>query len=116
MLDAGQDLPRLRQQHRAGGGQLHAAAVALEQRHAQLRLELADLLTQRRLGDVQTLGRTPEVRLLRDRDEVAEVAELHAGYAVAWSRPMPSASCCSGTPNASTSSARVRAQLARRAR
>src|SRR3712207_7108196 len=58
-------------------------------------------LFRSRLGDVQPLGRPAEVELLGDRDEVAEVPELHA-YAVACSRPMPSASCCSGMPNAVT--------------
>ena len=46
-------------------------------------LERLDLLRQRRRGDVQALGRTPEVQLLGDRDEVAQLAQFHAarGYA-----------------------------------
>ena len=45
---------------------------------ADLLLELADLLAERRLGHVQPLRRAAEVQLLGDGDEVAKVSELHA--------------------------------------
>ena len=61
----------------AGRGQLDLALVAQQQRRADLLLELADLLAQRRLRHVQALGRAAEVQLLGDDDEVAQVAELH---------------------------------------
>jgi hypothetical protein len=53
------------------------AAVALEQRHAQARLERLDLLGERRRGDVQTVGGAAEMQLLGDRDEVPQLAQLH---------------------------------------
>jgi hypothetical protein len=34
-------------------------------------------MAQGRLGHVQPLGRAPEVQLLGDGDEVAQLAELH---------------------------------------
>jgi hypothetical protein len=36
-----------------------------------------DLLAQRRLGDVQPRGRAPEVQLLGDGHEVAQLTQLH---------------------------------------
>ncbi len=65
------------QEHGPGRGQLDLALVAQQQRRADLLLELADLLAQRRLGHVQALRGTAEVQLLGDGDEVAQVAELH---------------------------------------
>ena len=49
------------------GGQRDAAAVALEQPHAELGLERPDLLAHARLGEVQPLGGAAEVQLLGDR-------------------------------------------------
>ena len=77
VLDRVEDLPRPDQERLAGRGQLDLALVAQQQRRADLLLELADLLAQRRLGHVQALGRAAEVQLLGDDDEVAQVAELH---------------------------------------
>ncbi len=65
------------QQRMAGVGQRHGAPRALEQPHAQLGLQRADLLAQWRLRDVQALGRAREVQLLGDGDEIAQVAQLH---------------------------------------
>src|SRR5215218_5261422 len=50
---------------------------AIEQPHAELGLELAHLLADRRLRHVEALGRPPEVELLGDGDEVPEMAEFH---------------------------------------
>ena len=44
---------------------------------AELALELADLLRQRRLGDVQPIGGPAEVQLLGDGPEVAKMPQLH---------------------------------------
>ncbi|GAA3778497.1 hypothetical protein GCM10022206_16830 [Streptomyces chiangmaiensis] len=49
----------------------------MKQVHAELGLELADLLGQRRLGHVQPLRGAAEVTLLGDSDEVPEVPEIH---------------------------------------
>src|SRR5436190_8009604 len=48
-----------------------------EQLKAELAFKGADLLAQRRLDDVQTLGGPPEVHLLGDSDEVPEMTKLH---------------------------------------
>ena len=77
VLDRGEDLARADEERRPGGGQLDLALVAQQQRRADLLLELADLLAQRRLGHVQALRRAAEVQLLGDGDEVAQVSELH---------------------------------------
>ena len=77
VLDRVEDLARAHEERRAGRGQLDLALVAQQQLRADLLLERADLLAQRRLGHVQALGRAAEVQLLGDGDEVAQVAELH---------------------------------------
>ena len=50
---------------------------AVEEPHAELGLELADLLADGRLRHVQALGGAAEMQLLRDRDEVPQVSQLH---------------------------------------
>ena len=64
-----QRLPRL--------GQLDAARLAAEQLHLQFGFECSDLLAERRLLDAQPLGGAGDVAFLGDRDEVAEMAQLH---------------------------------------
>jgi hypothetical protein len=49
---------------------------ANEQARADLLLELPDRHAERRLGHVQARGRATEVQLLRDDDEIAQVAQL----------------------------------------
>jgi hypothetical protein len=68
----------VRQQRLARGRQAHRAAVAQEDALAELGLEPADLLADRRLGDPQPLRRAREVRLLGHGDEIGELTELHA--------------------------------------
>ena len=58
---------RLRQQGLAGVGEDDAPARPLEQRHAQLVLQLADLLAERRLRDMQRLGGAAKTALLSDQ-------------------------------------------------
>jgi hypothetical protein len=60
----------------ASGGQLDPSARAQEQRRAERVLELADLVAQRRLRDVQPRGGAAEVEFLGDGQEVAEQARL----------------------------------------
>ena len=67
----------LRQQRPSRIGEQDAALRAVEQLHAELGLELADLLADGGLRDVQALRRAPEVQLLGDSDEVPQVAEFH---------------------------------------
>ncbi|ANZ41521.1 hypothetical protein BBK82_41800 [Lentzea guizhouensis] len=61
----------------AGAGELDLAGGAVQQGHAELGLQLLDLLGQRRLGHVQAFGGAAEVPFLGDGDEVAQVAEFH---------------------------------------
>lgn len=60
----------------AGVRDAHRTRGALEQPHVELRLELADLSAQRRLGDPQLLGRAREVELRGDREEGAQQPRL----------------------------------------
>ena len=66
----------MREQQPAGGGELDLAAVAVEQLGAEVALQQADLLRQRRLRDVEALRRPAEVQLLGDHDERAEAAKV----------------------------------------
>jgi hypothetical protein len=76
-VELGQDRAGVAQERRAGRGELNAPARPLQQEHAQLVLEPAQLLAQRGLGQMQPRGRAAEVQLLRDRDEVLQLAQLH---------------------------------------
>ena len=51
---------------------IELAAMTPQQPDAQLRLELPDLSTQRRLRDVQPLGRPGEVQLVGHRQEIPQ--------------------------------------------
>jgi len=77
VLDGLEDLARPHEERGARRGQLDLALVAREQLRADLLLELADLLAERRLGHVQPLRRAAEVQLLGDGHEVAKVSEFH---------------------------------------
>jgi hypothetical protein len=48
----------------------------VKQGHPELLFEPADLVTERRLGDVQPLGRPAEVKLLGDGDEVLDEPQV----------------------------------------
>ena len=76
-LRLGEDPTRLVQHGGAGRGERDAALRTGEQLHTQLRLELADLLTDGRLRNVQPLGRAPEVQFLGDGDEVPQMPKFH---------------------------------------
>jgi hypothetical protein len=52
-----------------GVGELDLPSAAPEQRYAELPLEPLDLLAERRLRHVQTLGSAAEVQLVGDRQE-----------------------------------------------
>jgi hypothetical protein len=74
-----EDGPRMLEERAARVGQSDAVAGSDEERDAELALELADLLRERWLSDVQPRGRPSEVQLLGDGDEVAEMAEFREG-------------------------------------
>lgn len=78
VLDHCQDGTSSLQESNPGCGDLDSARGPPQQGDADLRLELLDLLGERRLGDVQPLGGPTEVTLLGDGHEVAQVADLHS--------------------------------------
>jgi hypothetical protein len=51
-------------------------AVPVKQCHPELPFKPADLMTERRLGDVQPLGCPAEVKLLGDGDEVLDEPQV----------------------------------------
>jgi hypothetical protein len=61
---------------RAGRRQLDPAAGAVEEAHAEGRLQLGDLPAERRLGDRERLGRLPEMEPAGHLAEIDEVAQL----------------------------------------
>ncbi len=60
-------------------GETGAACIALEQLAAQLLFQPADLLAQRRLGDVLAHRRLTEVQYLPQGDEGLQIPQLHVG-------------------------------------
>jgi hypothetical protein len=62
--------PPLAKQRAPGVCELHSAAAPVKQRHPELLFEPADLLAQRRLGDVKAFGGPAEMKLLGDGNEV----------------------------------------------
>jgi hypothetical protein len=61
----------------AGAGHTDPATRALEDPDAQLGLEAVDLPPKSRLSDTESCGGSREGARLGDRDEVAEVAQIH---------------------------------------
>jgi hypothetical protein len=53
--------------------ELDSAVGPMKKADAEILLQAPDLLTERRLRDVKSLGGPPEVELFRDSDEVPEV-------------------------------------------
>ena len=74
----GEDLPRLGQERRPGGGQRDVVGAAFQQADAQFTLEPLHLLAQRRLHDVLLGSRATEVQFLAQGHEVAKLTQLHA--------------------------------------
>ena len=64
------------QKPRAALGLLHALRVAREQRNAQTGLHLTHVMAERRLGDAKLQRRFGEAAFLRDRYEVAQLAQV----------------------------------------
>ena len=78
---------RLLEERLPGGGELNLAAGAHEQLRAEGALELADLVAQRRLGDVEPRSGAAEVELLGDGQEVTKQARLKIDrprLSIAW--------------------------------
>lgn len=60
-----------------GGSQLHATVGAGEQRDTQLTFQSLDLMAECGLDDEAPVRRTSEAALLRDRDDVPHLLQLH---------------------------------------
>ena len=67
----------MEQEARAGFGQAYATCAPLEERDAELGLQVPDLAAQRRLRDVQALGGTADVSFLGHHHEIANLIEAH---------------------------------------
>ena len=63
-------------------GQIDATGVAREQRDPELGLQPPDLRGEPGLGDPQALGGAREASLLGDRDEVAQMTQLHGAHSL----------------------------------
>jgi hypothetical protein len=89
-IDSSEDIKCILVESCARRRERNAALRPCEQANIELPLERADLLAQCRLDNVQTLGRPPEMQLLRDSYEVSEMAKLHqplSGSAVTLAQP-----------------------------
>jgi hypothetical protein len=58
-------------------GKFDSPLVPCEQIDSESFLELANLTAERRLGNVQALGRFAEVQVFRHRDEIPDVTQFH---------------------------------------
>ena len=65
------------QQLRAFAGQQQPASDPVEQLERQLALEIGDAARQRRLGDMQLLGRLGDAAEVDHGDESAHFAKIH---------------------------------------
>ena len=72
-----EDAPGLFEEYLAVLGQRHAFCVATKQHHVEMVLQRFDLLTERRLPDVEPGGGAGQVPGLGDREEVAQVSKFH---------------------------------------
>ena len=79
-LDLAQRRVSVTQQRPARLGRVDAARMAVQQRDAELVLQLPDLEAERRLGDVNALGRTGEALGLDDLDEIAQLSDVHGEF------------------------------------
>ena len=77
LLDLVQHFARALRDLAADFGQQHLARRALDERDAELFLELLDLRRQRRLADEARLGGAAEMLVFGERDQISEVAQVH---------------------------------------
>src|SRR6185436_20610217 len=93
--DVGKDPTREGEQRLARGRERDIPAHSVEERRAELVFQATDLLGDRGLGDRQLTRRLREVPLLGDRDEVAQLMELHV-HSLRLSSPAPRYLCLTG--------------------
>ena len=84
VADVAQDVARAFRQVAPDGGQQHPAAGTLHQQGAQLLLELGDLGRQRRLRQVQPLGRATEVQQVGNRDQALQLTQGDHGALIIY--------------------------------
>src|SRR5204862_5195150 len=72
-LDVREDLPCMFEKQSASARRPHPPLGAFEQLNVDLFLELFDLLTERRLRDVEALRGRPEIQLFSDGNEVSQM-------------------------------------------
>ena len=82
MLRLRQDDARFIDEHPPGVGKLDMALRSVEQSHPKLGFQLSNLLTERRLAEVEPLGRVAEMERVGHRHNVTQMTELHAGGAL----------------------------------
>src|SRR5262249_42656051 len=73
-----EQVARMLEKEPPGARQPHPPFAAIEQPDLNLFLQLLDLLTERRLGDVEALGGATEMQLFSDGNEVSQMTQLHA--------------------------------------
>ena len=76
-VDAPKNRANFVEQRVAGGGQIHPARTAREQRRAEIFFEARDLVAERRLRDVQGFRGAAHVPACRNFDERTQVTNLH---------------------------------------
>lgn len=76
-LGSSQQGAGMREKHLIGRGELDLSGTAIEQHRMQIPFQRADLLGQRRCGDVQAAGSSGEVPLLGDCHEIPQPPQLH---------------------------------------
>src|SRR6516162_598813 len=73
----GENLPRIFEKKSPSARQPHPPFVAIEQPNLNFLLQLFDLVTERRLRDVEALRGTTKIKLFSDRDEIPQMTRLH---------------------------------------
>jgi hypothetical protein len=79
VLEAGDRVARLDQEHVTGGGEQHPSRRAREELDAEALLEGAHVPAERGLRQMQPVGRRADAALFGDGDEVDEMLELDHG-------------------------------------
>ena len=78
LVDLGDDPPRAFDDFAAHRRQHHLARRAFDQRHAEFVFQFPDLRRQRRLADEAGVRGLAEMAVVGERDEVFQVAQVHA--------------------------------------
>ena len=76
-LGHGKQFPARFKQQSPGGGKRDAAPVTHEQLHSEFPLQFRNLIAERRLGNIQRLGRAAEIQAFRHGNEELQLAQFH---------------------------------------